>query len=173
MNEPTPEMLAKLITDNLGLIHLFARRMNFTHANDIAQQACVGIMRSKTYDPSLSVGQFLHWQVRGAFAYLKKRENSAIRSKVRAPSLVVEPNQEEAAEVGLVRDKARSLPPKQRQVLELLLDDHTYAEAGAAMGMSPQGARQLSIRARDGLITGRIRGWGHGPRAFEYSRRNK
>src|SRR5215217_8161610 len=89
---PAPEVLAKLIEDNLGLIYTFAIRMNYMHRDEIVQQACLGIMRSKTYDPSISVATFLHWQVRGAFTHLKKRESRFNKAKSHAdPAIFEEP----------------------------------------------------------------------------------
>ena len=152
---PAPELLAKLITDNLGLIYTFAMRRSYTHRDEIVQQACLGIMRSKTYDPSISVTTFLHWQVRGAFAHLRKRENAATRSKARAPSLVVEANQEEAADIALIRDRVDRLPPRQRQAVTMMLNGENRHQIGKAMGVSHQAAYQTIDRARKALASGK------------------
>lgn len=164
--EPTPEMLSKLIKDNLGLIYTFAIRMNYMHREEIVQQACLGIMRSKTYDPSVSVATFLHWQVRGAFTHLKKRESRFVKARARVPKTSVqEQSQESSAALDETVRRVPSLPEKQRRVMSMIIAGYNSSEIGREMGISHQGVNQLLSRAREALETRRMRGWGHGPRA--------
>lgn len=152
---PSPELLAKLITDNLGLIYTFAIRRSYVHRDEIVQQACLGIMRSKTYDPSISVATFLHWQVRGAFTALKRQAVGAAKSKAAVQPEWVEANQEEAADIALIRERVVRLPPKQRQAVTLMLDGENRYQIGKAMGVSHQAAYQTIDRARKALASGK------------------
>lgn len=147
-----PATLARLITDNLGLIYLFAMRLSFKHREEIVQEACVGIMRSKTYDPEVSVASFLHWQVRGAFTQLKVRERRYAKArKVAKPEDAVPSDQDSAVELAVLADRARTLPPRQRRAVTLMLADNNYIEIGQAMGISHQAAHALVKRARPAL----------------------
>src|SRR5690606_29870841 len=124
-----------------------ARRYGGDMHEEVLQQACLTVLRAKSYDPSRPAGPWLFWHIVSARnLLLRDRYHPTVPLDDDLPGRT-DPTQEAAAELSLFRLKARQLPERQRQVCELVASDHTDTEAGAVMGISRQAAAGLMRRA--------------------------
>lgn len=155
-SQPTQEQLAAIVTDYMPLIKSEARRLNRRMAEEIVQEAVVGIMRSKTFDPDQPIGGWVKWVVLGAYTQLGKMERRHVKADLSTGQNIedlrpVNANQEAVVELTRIRARIADLSPRQREVAELLLAGHESYEMGRLLGINRQSAKELVARTRQKL----------------------
>lgn len=142
--------MPKLVEETLGLIRWHANRQCSPEIRDeVIQESCALVLASKSYDPSRPPGPWLYWYVKQArAAILRDWYRHRVPDVATTDHGVTEPDQEHAADLALLREKARGLPEAQRRVIQRSLAGQDLHEIAAAAGVSRQSVHQSMRNAR-------------------------
>jgi DNA-directed RNA polymerase specialized sigma24 family protein len=120
--------------------HPAARRLGLD-VDDLASEFTLAVLRAKDrYDPSRGAwSTFATWQMKGRWSQIRERAR-------RRPLLLHAEHEAPAPAAGDPLDLS-PLNDRQRRLIEMRGAGFTYEEAGAAVGVSKQAAREATVQA--------------------------
>lgn len=145
---------AELVAANYGLLLHYARRLAPWAAEDIAQDAAELALRWDNYKPGKPVRNWLYWCVMSArerYGRYDAKPRKAAHALAAVNDNTVQPNQEHAAELALVRGKIDALPFHQRRAMTGVMAGLDSGDMSRALGCSREAIRKQVHKARAAL----------------------